>query len=84
MGAVMYPILLNYLFAKVGFAPAVRICAYISTGVLLVANIITRPRVLPPRPSAPILPLLKSFARQPSTWLVCLGGKRAVPRDIFN
>lgn len=40
---------------------------------LVVANIIMRPRDLPPKKPVKTLPLLGGFLRQKSTWFGCLG-----------
>jgi MFS family permease len=48
MGGVLFPIMLNRLFAQVGFKWAVRIAAFVMLACLITANILIRPR-LPPR-----------------------------------
>lgn len=73
LGAIAFPILLENLFEPLGFGGAVRVVGYTSIGLLAIANLITRPRVLPPRPHVPLLPMLGRIIRQPSMWLVCVG-----------
>ncbi|KAM0752225.1 MFS general substrate transporter [Meredithblackwellia eburnea MCA 4105] len=73
VGSVAYPIMLNKLFASKGFGPAVRIVAYMQTGCFIAANLLMRHRKLPPKVQPPILPLMKQFMHQPTTWMVSLG-----------
>ncbi|KAF8526886.1 MFS general substrate transporter [Hysterangium stoloniferum] len=43
IGAVVFPITLNHLLPRVGFADSVRITAYISLGSLVLGNVLIRP-----------------------------------------
>jgi len=52
MGGVIFPIMLNNLIIKIGFASAVRATAYLITGCLIISNILIAPR-LPPRHRRP-------------------------------
>ncbi|KAJ6460691.1 MFS general substrate transporter [Mycena vitilis] len=51
IGAVIYPLMINRLFASKGFAWGVRAVSFLDLGLLLIANLIMKTR-LPPRPSA--------------------------------
>ncbi|BGP49746.1 hypothetical protein JCM10450v2_005651 [Rhodotorula kratochvilovae] len=74
LGAVIFPIMANKLFASHGFAFGVRAIAYIHVGLLLLANLLMRPRNdIPPRKPPPAIPLIASFLRQPQTWFACTG-----------
>ncbi|GAA5956198.1 hypothetical protein JCM3765_005487 [Sporobolomyces pararoseus] len=77
VGAVAFPIMLERLFARVGFKLAILYLAILQAVVLAVANVITRPRQLASTtssaPRAPLGPVLRKIARQPSAWLVYLG-----------
>ncbi|GAA5881265.1 hypothetical protein JCM16303_004870 [Sporobolomyces ruberrimus] len=77
VGAVAFPIMLEHLFAQVGFKLSILYLAILQLVVLAIANMIIRPRVLStsskstPRP--PLGPVLRKIASQPSAWLVYLG-----------
>ncbi|GAA5934765.1 hypothetical protein JCM3775_002050 [Rhodotorula graminis] len=74
LGAVLFPIALNNLFETRGFGFGVRLLAYIHTALLILANVLMRPRDdLPPRKAPPILPQIASFLGQPQTWFASLG-----------
>ncbi|TNY20789.1 major facilitator superfamily domain-containing protein [Rhodotorula diobovata] len=74
LGAVVFPIALNHLFETHGFAFAVRLIAYLHTGLLILANLLMRPRDdIPPRKPPPVAPQIVSFLRQPQTWFASLG-----------
>ena len=64
---------MNKLFPKIGYAHTIQSIGGLTGGLLIVANLLIRPRKLPPKKSFPVFPLLGSFLRQPSTWLVSLG-----------
>lgn len=81
-GATLYPIVINHLVPKIGFGGAVRVLAYIQCALLIVANIIMRPRVLPPKKHVPVLPQIATFLRQPSSWLI-YGGSAMVMLGLF-
>lgn len=66
-------VLLNHLFPKIGFGPTVRAAGYLMLGLLAFANVVTRPRKLPPKVPEPAFPLIKLFMSQPTTWCVSLG-----------
>jgi hypothetical protein len=71
--AVFLPIAMNRMYPSIGFGNGTRVIAAISAVLLLIANIITRPRRLPPKKAVRTAPLLLGFLRQPSTWLGCGG-----------
>ncbi|TNY21265.1 major facilitator superfamily domain-containing protein [Rhodotorula diobovata] len=85
IGAVIFPVLLGQLFEKKGFAWAVRAAGFMMLGLLLIANLIIRPRKLkshapsltataPVQQQQPSLgAALRKIVRQPSAWLVCCG-----------
>ncbi|GAA5861623.1 hypothetical protein JCM5353_002270, partial [Sporobolomyces roseus] len=77
VGAVAFPIMLEHLFAQVGFKLAILYLAILQLVVLCIANLITRPRKVLSSTSTiarpPLVPVLLKIARQPSAWLVCLG-----------
>ncbi|CEQ40086.1 SPOSA6832_01678, partial [Sporobolomyces salmonicolor] len=77
IGAVIFPIMLEHLFPKIGFGNSIRALGYLMLGLLLIANLITRPRHVPSSAAlakrTPLLPLLHKIAREPGAWLVCVG-----------
>lgn len=73
LGAMFFDLLLNYLFPRWGYAPTVRLAGYLMTALLVLANLLMRPRVFPARPSEPIAPMLALMAREPAMWFICLG-----------
>ncbi|BGP41890.1 hypothetical protein JCM10449v2_005884 [Rhodotorula kratochvilovae] len=80
IGAVIFPVLLGQLFEKKGFAWAIRAAGFLMLGLLLVANLIIRPRKLKshsPLTSSstqpPLGAVLRKIVRQPSAWLVYTG-----------
>jgi len=82
IGAIIFPIMLENTFETLGFGGAVRAVGYLMAGLLAIANLITRPRQLPPRPHVPMLPMLGRIIRQKSMWLVC-GGSFCVMTGLF-
>lgn len=74
--------MLENTFESLGFGGAVRAVGYLMAGLLAIANLITRPRQLPPRPHVPMLPMLGRIVRQKSMWLVC-GGSFCVMTGLF-
>ncbi|KAJ6473642.1 MFS general substrate transporter [Mycena vitilis] len=62
IGATIFPIMLNHLIPKIGFASAVRATGYIILGCLVIGNALMRTR-LPPRSKRPnaVAPDIKSF-----------------------
>ncbi|GAA5951022.1 hypothetical protein JCM21900_004132 [Sporobolomyces salmonicolor] len=77
IGAVIFPIMLEHLFPKIGFGNSIRALGYLMLGLLLIANLITRPRHVPSSAAlakrTPLLPLLHKIACEPGAWLVCVG-----------
>ncbi|KAK4448803.1 monocarboxylate permease-like protein [Podospora aff. communis PSN243] len=51
LGAIVFPIVLSQLLAKIGFAWAVRVCAFIMIPILTFSGVVIRAR-LPPRKSS--------------------------------
>lgn len=60
LGGVIFPLMLQSLFPKVGFGWATRIVGFIYIGLLLVANIFIRSR-LPPKLGGSVLPDFRIF-----------------------
>lgn len=60
LGGIVFPLMLQSLFPKVGFAWATRIMGFIFIGLLIVANLLIRSR-LPPRPGGSVLPDFRIF-----------------------
>ncbi|KAJ7359414.1 MFS general substrate transporter [Mycena albidolilacea] len=56
-GATIFPIMINHLIPKVGFAAAVRASGYVVLGCLVIGNAMMRTRPRPPR----VIPDIKSF-----------------------
>ncbi|GAA6033849.1 hypothetical protein JCM8097_000369 [Rhodosporidiobolus ruineniae] len=77
LGAVVFPILLSRTFETRGFAAGVRAAGYLMLALLLLANLLTRPRVLPARPTSSPKPALsatlRKIVRDRAAWLVCSG-----------
>ncbi|EIW78924.1 hypothetical protein CONPUDRAFT_59234, partial [Coniophora puteana RWD-64-598 SS2] len=61
VGAVVYPIMLNHLFATVGFAWAVRIVSFLGMGLLVSAGLLMRTRLPPTRPDGSAYSQLKKI-----------------------
>ncbi|KAK4050261.1 hypothetical protein OIV83_003582 [Microbotryomycetes sp. JL201] len=80
-GTVVFPIALNRLFDSVGYERAVQIVAAVIGASLLFANLLVVPRKLPRR-DVQLLQLLKTFLRQPQSWLV-YGGTASVMIALF-
>ncbi|GAA5976340.1 hypothetical protein JCM11641_005985 [Rhodosporidiobolus odoratus] len=47
IGAVIFPIMLSRLFEEKGFGEGVRAAGYLMLALLIIANVVTRPRLLP-------------------------------------
>ncbi|GAA5874461.1 hypothetical protein JCM8547_007368 [Rhodosporidiobolus lusitaniae] len=87
IGAVVFPIMLGRVFESKGFAEGVRAAGYLMLALLVIANLITRPRPMaaaPPSPSPSsssstlvkkpaLLPVLRKIARDKAAWFVCGG-----------
>lgn len=71
LGGVIFPLMLQSLFPKVGFAWATRILGFIYIALLTVANLLIRSR-LPPRPGGSVLPDFKIF-KDPAFALTTIG-----------
>lgn len=71
VGGVIFPLMLQSLFPKVGWAWATRCQGFIFIILLILANLLIRTR-LPPRPGGSVLPDFKIF-RQPAFLLVTVG-----------
>jgi MFS family permease len=57
-GGVIFPIMINHLIPKVGFAWSMRIAAFMILGLLIIANLTVKTRT-PPHPQPPMT--LKEF-----------------------
>lgn len=57
LGGCLYPILLNNVFSKTGFAVGVRAVAFMDLGFLIIANLIMRTRLPPKARAGKALPL---------------------------
>ncbi|KAK4543913.1 hypothetical protein LTR36_004687 [Oleoguttula mirabilis] len=71
VGGVIFPLMLQSLFPKVGWAWATRIQGFIFIILLIFANLLIRSR-LPPKPGGSVLPDFTIF-RQPAFMLVTVG-----------
>ncbi|KAK4051965.1 hypothetical protein OIO90_004495 [Microbotryomycetes sp. JL221] len=80
-GTVVFPIALNRLFDKMGWARALQVVGAVIAATLIVANIIVVPRKLQKR-SVPVLQLFASFLRQKSSLLSYIG-TAAVMTSLF-
>ena len=60
IGGIVFPLMLQSLFPKVGFEWATRIMGFIFIGLLLVANLFIKSR-LPPKPGGSVLPDFRIF-----------------------
>lgn len=63
VGGVIFPLMLQSLFPKVGWAWSTRIQGFIFLGLLVVTNLLVRSR-LPPKPGQSILPDFRIFRRK--------------------
>ncbi|SCV73621.1 BQ2448_6051 [Microbotryum intermedium] len=54
VGGVVYPLLLNHVFPKIGFGPAIRASGYLTIGLLIIACLTIDSR-LPPRKTGPLI-----------------------------
>jgi len=70
---MFFDILLNELFPRIGYAASVRIAGYIMTALLIIANILFKPRVFPAKLHEPVRPLLVIIVKESEAWLVCGG-----------
>ncbi|GAA5999231.1 uncharacterized protein JCM10292_001685 [Rhodotorula paludigena] len=89
VGAVIFPVLLGQMLEKSGFPWAIRAAGFLMLALLLIANVVIRPRTLrtraPPSPSSsssgaaplpPVRPLrtvLAQIVREPASWFVYWG-----------
>ncbi|RMX97774.1 hypothetical protein D0866_16250, partial [Hortaea werneckii] len=71
VGGIIFPLMLQSLFPKVGWAWATRIQGFIFLGLLIGANLLIKSR-LPPKPGGSVLPDFKIF-RQPAFLLATIG-----------
>ncbi|KAJ7827453.1 MFS general substrate transporter [Mycena leptocephala] len=69
-GATIFPIMLNHLIPKIGFASAVRASGYIVLGTLVIGNAMMRTRSRPAR----AVPDIKSFFNDAAYIWAILGG----------
>ena len=69
-GSMIYPIIVQQLLPKIGFAWTARVLGFLNLGLLILVILFMKPR-LPPRPSGPII----DFAafKEPPYSLFCLG-----------
>ena len=70
-GGIVFPLMLQSLFPKVGFAWATRSMGFIFIVLLIIANLLIRSR-LPPKPGGSVLPDFRIF-RDVSFLLVTIG-----------
>ncbi|KAG9318805.1 major facilitator superfamily domain-containing protein [Chiua virens] len=74
LGAIIHPIMLNYLFNRgVGFANGVRISAAFISVLLLIACSLTRTRLEPPQHPTNCLSVGRGVIRDPFFCLACIG-----------
>ncbi|KAH9831896.1 Major Facilitator Superfamily [Teratosphaeria destructans] len=71
VGGIIFPLMLQSLFPKVGWGWATRVQGFISIVLLIVANLLIRSR-LPPKPGGSVLPNFRVF-RQPAFLLATVG-----------
>ncbi|KAK5131807.1 hypothetical protein LTR08_000562 [Meristemomyces frigidus] len=71
LGGIIFPLMLQDLFPKVGWAWAIRAQAFIILVLLILANLLIRSR-LPPRAGGSVMPDFTIF-RQPAFALVAVG-----------
>ncbi|GAB7353243.1 hypothetical protein MBLNU459_g3755t2 [Dothideomycetes sp. NU459] len=71
LGGIIFPLMLQSLFPKVGFAWATRILGFIYIALLTVANLLIKSR-LPPRPGGSVLPDFRIF-KDPAFALTTVG-----------
>lgn len=73
-GSVIHPIMLNNTFnSSLGFGNSVRASAGLVTGMLLIACLLMRTRLPPPKTVAPVIPTIKKFARDKAYVFASLG-----------
>lgn len=63
LGGVIFPLMLQNLFPKIGWSWSVRVQGFIFLGLLIVTNLLVRSR-LPPKPGQSILPDFRIFRRK--------------------
>ena len=74
LGSIIHPVMLNYLFNRsVGFANGVRISATFVSVLLLVACLLMRTRLEPPRNPADYLSIGKSIIHDAPFCVMCIG-----------
>ena len=74
LGSIIHPVMLNYLFNRsVGFANGVRISAVFVSVLLLVACLLMRTRLEPPRNPADYLSIGKSIIHDVPFCVMCIG-----------
>ncbi|TKA64516.1 hypothetical protein B0A55_11306 [Friedmanniomyces simplex] len=71
LGGIIFPLMLQSLFPKVGWAWALRIQGFIFIVLVALANLLIKSR-LPPRPGGTVLPDFRIF-RQPAFAIVTIG-----------
>ncbi|PPQ98970.1 hypothetical protein CVT24_003466 [Panaeolus cyanescens] len=74
IGAVVHPIMLNNLLERLSFRQAVGISAGMITLLLVLACLITRPRLPPPKAKAALFPSIRRFYSEPAYTLLSIGG----------
>ncbi|KAM0789162.1 hypothetical protein ACM66B_000011 [Microbotryomycetes sp. NB124-2] len=83
-GAVSTPLILNNMFETVGFKKAVLTISALSAGLLVVANVVMRPREMARTPNGPsTLELFKLFLTQPMSWMTYLGVALSMAGGMF-
>lgn len=78
VGGICFPIMLNKLFASIGYAKGVRASGYIILGCMILANILVKPRI-PGRKYRPAhmqfpAPDMKAILRHDAYWATIAGG----------
>ncbi|KXL48313.1 MAG: hypothetical protein FE78DRAFT_105237 [Acidomyces sp. 'richmondensis'] len=71
IGGIVFPLMLQSLFPKIGWGWAMRVQGFISIILLVIANLLIRSR-LPPKPGGSVLPDFRIFS-QPAFLLVTIG-----------
>ncbi|GAB7364639.1 hypothetical protein MBLNU230_g5442t1 [Neophaeotheca triangularis] len=80
LGGVIFPLMLQQLFPKVGWGWSLRILGFIFLVLLIVANLTIRSR-LPPKPGGNVIPNFKIF-RDPA-FLLCTVGTYFLEWGLF-
>lgn len=74
MGSVIHPIMLNNtLNSSLGFGNSVRASAGLVAGMLLLAIVLMKPRLPPPKTTTPLIPAIKKFARDKAYVYMTIG-----------